>query len=115
MNYIVLNEDEKNEILINTLLAQERDHFCYERNVERYTNLIPTLPEGEYKDKISALLITEQKALENTEATLAHTQAQLPSDANVLAEAIDKYKTKQLVQQGLLSPADNSTLATKII
>lgn len=83
MNYKLLSQDEQDEILVNTLRAQERDHFCYAANVERYTNALTTLPPGPKRDYIAALLVTETEAMDHQSHIVNHTQKQMPPQARV--------------------------------
>lgn len=106
MNYKLLTDDDQDDILANTLLAQERDHFCHALNVQRYTELVKVLPEGDYKQRITHLIGTEQAALANVEATLTETSKQLPADATRVTAAATRMKARELASMGFTSQAD---------
>ncbi len=50
MAYTVLTQDEQDDILIQFMQAQERDHFAHTINEARYTQMLKTLPDGAFKD-----------------------------------------------------------------
>lgn len=67
MEYKFLKDSEKDVILKDFLLAQERDHHCHTVNAERYRKILsdPSLLEGAFKENIIKLLRdTEDRLLE---------------------------------------------------
>ena len=56
MIYKILTEQQREDMVTNTLLAQEMDHFLYTANIARYTAIASQLDDKEdkeYKDKIN--------------------------------------------------------------
>lgn len=79
--YQFLTDDQQDERMVATFHAQEASHHSHAMNVERYTDMLTTLKDGPFKERIAALLITEQEALDQHEALLAATEKQLPESA----------------------------------
>lgn len=46
MRYRVLSLEERQSMLVTTLLAQERDHFIHTTNLERYELILQALSES---------------------------------------------------------------------
>jgi len=51
-NYKLLTDDDKDEIMAQFLLAQERDIYCHEVNVVRFEKMIAKLKERDDFDEI---------------------------------------------------------------
>lgn len=96
MAYVVLTPDEQDEIIVQTLKAQEHDHFCHTMNVQRYTDILtsfPAVPDAEatlplregdpFHVRIAKLLRTEQAALDQVTVIVDKTARQLPSQARI--------------------------------
>jgi hypothetical protein len=100
--YSVLSQDEQDEIIVNTVLAQERDHFSHELNIQRYSDMLAAMPADrgnpavrdddpsltpaqKFRRRMESLVASEQVALEQVTLILDKTSAQLPSTANINA------------------------------
>lgn len=94
--YLHFDQDAQDEVILTTYRAQEASHHSHATNVERYTDMLKTLPAGPFRDRIAALLITEQAALEQHEAILNATAKQLPPKARADA-AFGRIKAKGLL------------------
>ena len=93
VTYQLLTSDEQDEVLAQTLLANERDHFCHTKNAERYAAMLATLPVHLDKDDpalnevekarakftahIVTLIATETAAIANVEGILLETRKQI--------------------------------------
>lgn len=87
MEYKLLTEDERDEMIANTLLAQERDHFSHASNIERYTAMLEDLPEGPFRDRVAGLLQETRSRIAEVESIIAKTEPQLPPRARLDAAA----------------------------
>lgn len=76
----VLSEEERDRILVEFLEAQERDLFCHYVNLERYDEMLRTLPPGEWRNHIAKLREETAKRLEEVESIIAATLPQLPPE-----------------------------------
>lgn len=92
--FLLLPQDQKDDIIVETHLTHERELYIYSLNVERYTEMLKLLEPGPYRDHIAALLVTEQTALEQQTVIVTATTAQLPKDAAALAAARDRVLAK---------------------
>ena len=54
-DYQVLSQDEQDDIVVGFMLSQERDKFCHELNLGRYESMLPGLPDGEWKERVTQL------------------------------------------------------------
>lgn len=75
MEYKFLKDSEKDVILKDFLLAQERDHHCHTVNAKRFRKILsdPELPEGEFKEKIKRMLSETESRLIEVELIIKHT------------------------------------------
>jgi hypothetical protein len=98
MEYKLLSDDEKDEIIAAFLKAQERDHYCYSINAERYATMLddPLLTDMEFRARIEKLVITERAAQRQVEKIVEHSAAQLPTKEKLDA-AFARLKVKGMV------------------
>jgi len=98
MEYTILSQDERDEILANTLKAQEMDHFLFSCDESRYTKLLETLPEGEHKDNVARELLVVKSRIGETSRHLEATKEQISeyeiTDVRI-ADAILRITKKQ--------------------
>ena len=96
MEYKILSNDEKNCIIVEFLLAQERDHYCHTVNKERYEKILSddSLEEGEFKSRIRKLKKDIDKRIAEVEMIIMHTLSQLPSPGE-MAATIKKIKAER--------------------
>ena len=78
MAYVVLSQDEQDEIITAFMLTQERDHFTHTVNQNRYIALTASLPAGPFLDRIKQLQSETESRLAEVNAILADTLPQLP-------------------------------------
>jgi hypothetical protein len=93
------NERTQLKVLVEFLEAQERDHYVHIKNKDRYTNLLVTAPEGAYKIRLQRLLADVNEKIEQVEAVINVTQAQLPANGEVdqiMAEIIDERNSRRI-------------------
>ena len=85
MEHKVLSEEEKDEIIVSFLGAQERDEFCHQLNLDRYNQMLSVLPEGEWKSQIAKLRDETAQRLDEVRSIIAATVPQLPPAERVQA------------------------------
>lgn len=95
MKYISFEEEEKHDIILQYLKAQEKDHFVHNLNKTRYEDMLTTLPEGSFRTRIQGLLDETNSRLIEVEAIIESTKKDLPS-AGVITAALDRLKTKEI-------------------
>lgn len=90
----IVTTDDEDDILISFLDSQERDQYCHEINLQRFTSMILSLPEGDMKKRYTALKAETQSRLDEVNAIIAATTSQLPSTARQAA-AISRLLAKK--------------------
>ena len=83
MSYKILTQDEQDEIIVSFLHAQERDEFCHQLNLARFDQMLSSLPEGKYKERITQLRNETNERLNEVTSIIAATQAQIPPKERV--------------------------------
>lgn len=91
--YTVLNQDEQDEIIVSFMLAQERDKFCHELNLQRYNTILKNTKEDEWKNKIGQIHADTTKRLVEVDSIIEATKPQMPPAARIEA-AKQRLKTK---------------------
>lgn len=93
MAYVVLTEDDQDDMIVAFMLAQERDQFLHTVNKARYVALNASLAPSVFKTRIETLLNETNSRLTEVDAILAETVGQLPNAARRNA-AITRLKAK---------------------
>jgi hypothetical protein len=96
MDYQVLTDEEKHDMLVNTLYAQERDHWMHTVNKERYEAI---LADPDVKPNLRAQV---QKLLTDTESRIHEVthiieklRPQLPAAEHIQAAVVRIRNGKQ--------------------
>ncbi len=84
-DYIVLGQDEMDDIIVSFTLEQERDKFCHELNLRRYKTMLMNIEEGEWKDRITQLYADTTKRLAEVNSIIKASQSQMPPPERVKA------------------------------
>jgi len=92
-DYQLLSQDEQDDTIVSSLLAQERDHFCHTTNLQRFEEMLKTLPEGAWRTRITQLRDDTKARLAEVDSILKALKAQLPP-AERLAAAKKRLTTK---------------------
>jgi len=95
MEFKTLTQDDQDLIIVQTLKAQEQDLFCHQINKSRYEAMLPSLPEGEFKERIGRLLLETNSRLEEVSAILEAVKVQAPSQERIDA-VLTTIKSKEL-------------------
>lgn len=90
--YKLLTQDEQDEITASFLIAQERDLFCHQLNKERFTEMLKSLPEGDWKKRIKTLSDDTDKRIIEVDSLIKATK--LPSTERLNA-ALQRVKAKE--------------------
>jgi len=81
----LMTQDEKDEIVVEFMLSQERDSYCHTLNLERYDQMLNGLPEGEWKKRVEHLRAETAKRLNEVDTIIAATEKQMPPKARIEA------------------------------
>lgn len=85
MVYLVLTQETQEEILVEFLHAQERDHFCHTINRQRYAEMLKTLSTDDpFRARIQQLHDETVSRLAEVDAVMAETLPQV-KDVDVAA------------------------------
>jgi hypothetical protein len=98
----VMTQDEKDDTIVEFLAAQEHDGYCHELNIERYTAMLPSLPDGPWKDRISNLLAQEQARKEEVDSIIVATESQMPTGQR-LTDAKSRLSAKKAAQSSQMA------------
>lgn len=91
----VLSQDEQDDIVVEFLLAQERDLFCHQLNAERFTNMdIEAIKDQKLKSHMGQMVSDTDSRIEQVQGIVDATQRQLPPK-NRLDAAIARVRAKQ--------------------
>jgi ferritin-like metal-binding protein YciE len=76
--YQLLTQEEQDEIIATFLKAQERDLFTHRLNLQRFEAMLPSLPAGEFKQRIQQLRNETIDRIAEVEAIIEKTLPQAP-------------------------------------
>jgi hypothetical protein len=95
MAFILLSQDEQDEIHAAFLASQERDLFCHQINAERYAEMLKTLPAGTFRTRIEGLKQDTLSRIDEVTRIIDASAALLPSVEKLIA-AKERVDTKVL-------------------
>jgi len=93
-NLITITAEEKEDMLIQTLKAQEMDLYIHNLNKERYQDMLPNLPEGPFKVRIEGEINTIDSRLVEVNAVITALDKQIPVGTDV-AVVMARLKAKE--------------------
>ena len=96
----LLSQQEQDEMLAVTLLAQERDLYAHLLNLDRFNEMLQTLPAGEFRDRITQLRDETQSRIAEVSSIIEALEPQLPPPAR-LATAKARLEQREQQAQGL--------------
>lgn len=97
--YQLLTQDEQDEIIAEYIKAQERELFCHELNLQRFEQMLPALPEGEWKQRIKQLHTETIARISEVESIMKATVKQAPPTERLQA-AMERVKAKEQARLG---------------
>ena len=86
--YMLLGDQEQHDAMVQTYLANERDHYLHTKNLERFTLMLDRLPPGPFRERIQKLQEDTIARLEEVSAILDATIQQLPEPATLNASLL---------------------------
>lgn len=86
MEYLTLTEDEQHEMLVQTLAAQERDHWMHSINAERFAAILadPTLTP-QFRKRIGDLHSQTRDRIHEVTQIIEKLRPQLPPEEKIRA------------------------------
>lgn len=100
ITYQFLTEEEKHDMIVPFLHAQERDHYAHSINKERYERiLLDKTLTPQFRSRIQDLLNQTNDRLHEVTHIMEKTRAQLPAP-----EAVEAAKQRMLASRGLPRP-----------
>lgn len=88
-DYQVLSQEEQDDIIVSFMLSQEKDKYCLELNLQRYTEMLKTLEGGQWRDRVEKLQAESTSRLAEIDSIIEVTKAQMPP-----SERIDTAKAR---------------------
>lgn len=86
MAYLVLTQDEQDDMIVQTLLAQERDHFAHTLNQERYAEILKSRPADDpFAVRVQQLHDETVSRLAEVNAIVDALTPQLPDAGRIVA------------------------------
>jgi len=86
--YLILTEDEQDDIKVSFLRSQERDKYCHEINKERYAAMLQTLEDGTWKTRVEKLHTDTVSRLVEVDSIIAATLPQMPTQERIDAAIV---------------------------
>lgn len=83
--YQVLSQDEQDDIIVSFMHGQERDKYCHELNLQRYTEMLKTLEAGKWRDRVLKLQEETNSRLAEVNSIIDVTKAQMPTPEHIAA------------------------------
>ena len=83
-NLITITAEEKEDMLIQTLRAQEMDLYIHNLNKERYQDIVKNLPaDNDFRKNLEKEILVIDSRLEEVNATVAALDKQMPTGIDV--------------------------------
>jgi len=76
--FILLTQEERDEMLAATLLAQERDLFAHRHNKGRFERILANGAKGEFRQRIQRLLAETNERISEVEQIIEALRPELP-------------------------------------
>ncbi len=78
MEYQILSQEEQDDIIVSFMLGQERDKYCHELNLQRYTKMLETSKAGKWHDRVLKLKDETVSRLAEVDSIIGVTVSQMP-------------------------------------
>jgi len=99
VKYLILSEDQKDDIIVAFLSGQEQDKFCLELNLERFNLMLKKLSDGPWRKQIQDSHDQSLSRLSEINSIIEATLQQLPSPRRIVA-AKKRFTNKSEVVKG---------------
>lgn len=96
-DYLLLSEEEQDDIMATFLMSQERDHFCHQINLDRYDKMLQDLDEGDWKKRVTQLRKETVSRLDEVNSIIKATREALPKKERLEAAKL-RVKAAELAQ-----------------
>ena len=94
-NLITITTEEKEDMLIQTLRAQEMDLYLHTLNKERFQDMVKGLPaDSEFKAKLENEILVIDSRLVEVNTTITALDKQIPEGTDVVA-VLARLKAKE--------------------
>jgi ferritin-like metal-binding protein YciE len=96
-----LNQRDRDRNWVEHLESNERDYYWHQRNAARYTALLATLEDGEFKNRITQLLADTNDRIQEVDAIInaMQTETEAPSD-DTIAEIVGEIRSERARAKG---------------
>jgi len=94
VNITVVDSDEQDDMLAQTLLSQERDLYAHRVNLERYETILANGVAGESRAIMASLMLQTLDRIDDVTRIIEALTPQLPSQARLDA-AIARIKARE--------------------
>jgi len=94
--YLFIEEQECHDMIVQTFLANERDHYIHAKNLERFSTMLSVLEPGNFRDSIQKLHDDTMQRIKEVEAILDATESQMPLPLDQIA-SLNRLKAKGLL------------------
>jgi hypothetical protein len=102
--FLLLSQEERDEMLAATLLAQERDLFMHRANKERFRRILANGARGEFRRRIEDLLSQTEERISEVTQIIEALKPELPP-AQRLRAAHERIKAREEAARGVVNPA----------
>jgi hypothetical protein len=102
--FLLLSQEERDEMLAATLLAQERDLFMHKANKERFGRILANGARGEFRKRIEDLYNQTEDRISEVTQIIEALKPELPPVARLKAAA-ERIKAREEAARGGVTPA----------
>jgi hypothetical protein len=106
--FLLLSQEERDEMLAATLLAQERDLFMHKANKERFQRILANGARGEFRQRIQQLRDETDQRISEVTQIIEALKPELPPVARLRAAA-ERIKAREEAARGGVAPAGGGT------
>lgn len=119
MKYTQLSQDEQDDYIAEAMRGRELEHFTRSVNVANYDAMLPTLQDGDWKQRIQQMRLEEIAALAHEDEVHAALSAQLPDPVRLAAaqsRVTAKLEQQKALQLGIpaMGPMATGVVSTPL-
>lgn len=97
--YDLLTQDEMDEMLVEYMRAQQRDHFLHSINLQRAREVVAMLPaESPFRAHMEQFAADTESRIQEVESLIRATEAQMPPQERRVA-ALEKIQQREAAQR----------------
>jgi hypothetical protein len=102
--FLLLSQEERDEMLAATLLAQERDLFMHRANKERFGRILANGATGEFRQRVQQLHDETNQRISEVTQIIEALKPELPPVTRLKAAA-ERIKAREEAARGGVTPA----------